>query len=351
MKFKTKLLNWTLGLGFLLLPACQTQDSKTLLKACRQCNPEQAQAFLSSMGSSMRGRLMEEALHQALKHDCTEVVKLLLPAGADAYLDRMLGGMLPLEWAAQSEGPEMAKALIAAGANVTGLGAKSALIYAARMGHLETVKLLIESGVDVKDRDGDIAIADVADRIADCTKPYPEIMLALIAAGADVNTRILISKKQVPLIVMVSREDSEAFDEVLRAMIKAGAKVNDVEGFTPPLLSAARQGSEARMRMLLEAGANVKVADVNDMTPLMYVSSMGKVDLMRAMIQAGADVNAQNKEGKTALMMAVHHGDAEAVRILLEAGADVNAKDKEGRTALQDPKIEVQNLLQSAVAR
>ncbi len=354
MKFRIMQV-WALGFGILALslPACQKQDGKVLLKACRQCQTEQAQAFLSAMGSLKNKWLMREALLVALRNGCTEIVKQLLRSGADAYLNSMLGGMYPLSWAVRADGPEMARALIAAGADVNPLEvlpSETPLMDAARRGQSETVRLLIESGADVnaKDRNGETAICYATH--FKHTEHHAQIMLALIAAGADVNVGINLRENQ-PLIMAVSWIDLPSYDEVLRAIIKAGANVNEGYAGMTPLLYAAEQGNEARMRMLLEAGAHVKVADKKGMTPLMFVSEMGHVDLMRAMIQAGADVNAQNNEGKTALMLAVHQEKVDAVRLLLDSGADVNLKDKEGRTAIQDPKIEVQNILQSAVAR
>jgi ankyrin repeat protein len=55
---------------------------------------------------------------------------------------------------------------------------------------------------------------------------------------------------------------------------------------------------------------------------------------VRALLQAGADVNAPRPDGATALMWAAHWADAEMARVLLRAGANPNAADEQGVSPL-----------------
>ena len=78
---------------------------------------------------------------------------------------------------------------------------------------------------------------------------------------------------------------------------------------------------------------NRGVCGSNGNTALILASGGVSTEVLRALIDAGADINLANKEGKTALMRAAEGGHLENVRLLLESGANVNARDKEGENA------------------
>ncbi|MDE0475432.1 MAG: ankyrin repeat domain-containing protein, partial [Gammaproteobacteria bacterium] len=97
----------------------------------------------------------------------------------------------------------------------------------------------------------------------------------------------------------------------------------------------------ARVRMLLEAGADPQLPDPEGNTPLHlldYGSSVvsdrikgAQVALAAALLEAGADPNARNHEEETPLHRTPNPGVA---LLLLEAGADPNAQDNAGETPL-----------------
>ena len=63
---------------------------------------------------------------------------------------------------------------------------------------------------------------------------------------------------------------------------------------------------------------------------LMYVVS---VDATEALVQAGADVNVADRFGITSLMRASHRAKDEVVQCLLAAGADPSSRSQNGNTA------------------
>jgi ankyrin repeat protein len=80
--------------------------------------------------------------------------------------------------------------------------------------------------------------------------------------------------------------------------------------------------------------------------PLYSVSvTADYVEKLRLLIKNGAQVNAKDPGGRTALWQAVGSGNKEAVRLLLENGAQVNEKDRDGRTALWYANVEATRLL------
>ena len=59
----------------------------------------------------------------------------------------------------------------------------------------------------------------------------------------------------------------------------------------------------------------------------------GDTARVRKLLEAGADLEAKDRDGRTALILAAGNGHAETVRALLEKGANPSARDKAGRTA------------------
>jgi hypothetical protein len=97
-------------------------------------------------------------------------------------------------------------------------------------------------------------------------------------------------------------------------------------------MRAAGAGDAARIRSLLDAGANVNAALEGGDTALIRATSKGHLPVVRMLLEAGADPNAEREDGFTALGMAVFFGYADIVRALLAGGADRAAKGRLGMT-------------------
>jgi ankyrin repeat protein len=76
------------------------------------------------------------------------------------------------------------------------------------------------------------------------------------------------------------------------------------------------------MRVLVEAGVDVNLADIDGCTTLRIAATEGNVETMRVLSEAGADVNLANKDGETPLHRAACGSCVPTVEILLKAGAD-----------------------------
>jgi ankyrin repeat protein len=104
---------------------------------------------------------------------------------------------------------------------------------------------------------------------------------------------------------------------------------------TTPLHWAVHHDDAELVRRLLEAGAQVAVANDYGATPMAEAAVVANVAVLGALLDAGADVDSPNADGQTALMVVARGGNIAAAKLLLERGADVNAHElRKGQTAL-----------------
>ena len=99
----------------------------------------------------------------------------------------------------------------------------------------------------------------------------------------------------------------------------------------------AAAGDAAKVKKLLDGGADVDARAENGRTALHSAAFKGNAAVVTLLLEAGADADARNKKGETALHVAVVKGKADVVKLLLEAGADTEAKEGKygyGQTAL-----------------
>ena len=122
--------------------------------------------------------------------------------------------------------------------------------------------------------------------------------------------------------------------ETARLLIKAGANVKlaDRYGVTPIYL-ACSNGNAAMVKLLLDAGADANTVDPTGETALMTASKVGDLESVRALLDHRAKVDAEDPIYKqTALMIAVRENHADVAGLLVERGANVNAQTRTGET-------------------
>lgn len=130
-----------------------------LMIAARNGNVPLLQSLLASRANvNRRNRHGDTALLMAVLKPSLEASKLLLDHGADPNPP----GWAPLHYSMLSDSKEIAKLLIAKGANVDARAPNSqtALMLAVKQGKIELVTLLVEANADkdLKDADGVTAL-------------------------------------------------------------------------------------------------------------------------------------------------------------------------------------------------
>jgi ankyrin repeat protein len=248
-----------------------------------------------------------------------EIAGLFVEKGAD--VNRRIDawgrkGLSPLMLAAAIGLPDLARALIGAGAEVdarSGQGER-ALSLACEFGSAECVALLLEKGADVNAQSSNGWTALM--RAADYSRT--EIVEMLLANKADPNLKQ--TDDGWTALMMAVRDKQPG---ITRALIDHGADVNAqwagevVTAFNGAVVIDAI-GMAA---MLAEAGADVNTKMKDGRTPLIVVAENGSVDMVKLLIQKRANLNATNNKGQTALKFAKKKKNAEIVKLLQAAGA------------------------------
>ncbi|MGA0806333.1 MAG: ankyrin repeat domain-containing protein [Pseudohongiellaceae bacterium] len=255
------------------------------------------------------------ALHWAVHFDNVELVDLLLAAGADPD-GKNRYGQAAIHVAVQQRHAAMAQRLLEAGADLEQVDASGEppLILATRLGAADMVNLLLARGARVDARDtpqGQTAL------MLAVREGQASLVQRLLDAGADINAQSMVGELQpmvLPSEVPVGTSQGVGIN---RSGLPDRGMRYPLTGMKTPLLFATRQGNLALTKLLVQAGADIELADGNGITPLINaiinhsvvnVNRSGTSDhlqIAQYLIEAGANVNAQDWYGQTALWAAV----------------------------------------------
>ena len=81
-------------------------------------------------------------------------------------------------------------------------------------------------------------------------------------------------------------------------------------------LEACWTGQAGAVRLLLEAAAEVNLADSGGETPLHLAAKQGHLELVHLLLEAKADTSLANRRGKTAAQVALDNDRGSIARLL-----------------------------------
>jgi ankyrin repeat protein len=97
---------------------------------------------------------------------------------------------------------------------------------------------------------------------------------------------------------------------------------------------AANKGNYSILKTYIDIGFDLnKQNKYSNDTALMCASWNGHIECLQLLIDAGANVNMQNIDGNTALIWASRNSHIECLQLLVDAGADLYTRNKDGYTA------------------
>jgi ankyrin repeat protein len=124
--------------------------------------------------------------------------------------------------------------------------------------------------------------------------------------------------------------------KTVRALARQPAGINATQPDGMTALHWAVQRRDLEMtNLLLNAGADVGIANRTGAKPLYLAAVNGDAAVIARLLDAGEDANAVlTAEGETVLMLTSYTGNPAAVKLLLDRGADPNVQQFRGQTAL-----------------
>lgn len=316
----------------------------------------------------------QTALMQAARHGAHEVVALLLEAGAALHARTRVGPVPPFRGIGGTRGEGVEKSP-ERGARDAIPGGKTALLYAAREGHLPVVRALLDAGAPVDERDPN----DITPLLMAISNGHADVARHLIERGADINAddwygrtplwaAIDFRNVDTPLPAQGNGADRPAMLELIEHLLQLGAMPDarirempvvrrhvlplgslswvDFTGETP-FIRAALAGDVRTMRLLLAHGADPLLATSLGTTALAAAAGVNwtvaqtfdegpeaLLEAVRIAHEAGVDPDAANSKGIRAIHGAANRGSNAIVAYLAAAGASLDATDGEGRSPL-----------------
>lgn len=298
-----------------------------LVAASAEGHAEVAEMILRAEAiAGERRELFESLLQVAAGKGDVAVTRLLL--NSRDYAATQAEKNLALITASDQGDSQLAHTLINAGADVNARNSSGAapLHAALQRGHMGTVNVLLQAGVDVGEQD--LPFLNLTTAVAGGRASLVE---GLLHGGADLNACDTCFGNALQAASAYGNE------EIVDLLLGAGAHVNAHAGdFGSALQAASWFGYTRVVEILLDAGADVDAQGGYFGSPLLAAVDNRHAMVVEMLLNAGADANAHSEEFGSALQAASRTGETEMVEMLLQAGADVNAQGGSYGSALQE---------------
>ena len=305
----------------------------------------------AAQGDGMTG------LHWAARLGATEIVRLLLDAGADRGMTTRLGDHTPLHVASRAGQPSTVSVLLDAGAdpNARTTTGATPLHFAATAGNVDTLTTLIDHGADPSAREPvwgqtPLMFAAAADR--------GHALAVLLARGADpaVTGRVV----DIAARNETDRADSRRRRERMAALREgrepdtrdAQSASTTAEPTPTPLTAEPLEPPSAEARAAARtAEATAYEADLQEepeplgfadlvgthggLTALLLAARDGHTDAALTLVDGGSDLNQLSAaDGTSPLLIAAINGHFDLAMRFLEMGANPTLASGAGATPL-----------------
>ncbi|KAK7981633.1 hypothetical protein PG996_009324 [Apiospora saccharicola] len=237
---------------------------KGILETAVQSNNAEALDWLLNAGVSPNDKVPKTgatALTTAIRDNRPELVDLLLSRGADP---NVRGQDWPVCMAVKE--PQILKRLLPALAEPRAF--KGVMEMAVVANQLESIKLLLQSGVSVEDRNGGV-FSPLTTAIRERRKDIVRFLLD--EANADVNA----PGEHLPIVKALRRyEDGDT--EIIEMLLASGADPNKIYRGHSAFVQAVENGDAHVLQLLVDrCGVDLNAKDDNNMTILEIAMSRG----------------------------------------------------------------------------
>jgi uncharacterized protein len=260
------------------------------------------------------------ALHWAAHLDDLVIADMLIRAGARTSAANDVGAT-PLHLACTNRSAPMVERLLAAGANANAklLNGETVLMTCSRAGEARAVKALLGHGAGVNARE---SAHDQTALMWATSQRHPDVVRLLVETGADLRAR----SRTYPQTVVGVQTQRAGREQLNYTVLRGGST---------PLLFAARVGDVPSADILLAAGADANDSLPDGTSALVLAAHSGHGGVAARLLDHGADPNAF-ATGYTALHAAVLRSDVTLVKALLAHGADPDMRMVRGTPLRRD---------------
>jgi ankyrin repeat protein len=334
----------------------------------------------------------DTALMMAARTGKTDALRVLVEGGANVNAREAWGGTTALMWAVSEGHADAAQLLVDAGADInarsnyvaaangrgfegrTPLANRAAdarpeefasgwltpLMFAAREGHVDLARVLVNARADIDAGAGD---GKTALAMAIFNGNYA-VASYLVDSKADVNKAD--AQRFTPLFWAVDRRNMETAPNcpwmvtldplpLIRKLLDAGANPNALVNNTPrarmregsprivfatALMRAAFAADLELVTLLLDRGADPSIISRDGETMVSAAAGLAfihgyhrgkspeeRLEVVKRFVALGNDVNQPDDYGITPLMAAANYGNVGIIQYLIDVGADLSAHD------------------------
>jgi ankyrin repeat protein len=207
---------------------------------------------------------------------------------------------------------------------------KTALHYAARIGHMNIVNLLLKEPyveADLKDDDGFTPLMEAA------SSGHEKIIERTLQAAPGVDVNNTDNSNRTALHISALKGHDSVVDFLLETEgLRMDCNIQDSDGDSA-LHNAAQMGHVDIVAKVLIAGVDVNLRNSNGETALHCAVEIGDETIAAEILEAGVDVNLRNSDGEIALHYAAKLGRLSMVELILPK-SDASLKDTDGETPL-----------------